>query len=193
MYECCSVMGVGHLVSLGDTFELGFCWKLKIVSLRHVWFFCWEQLWFCFVIWHIKKWSGILEDGQWQICTFFGHMEWGSQHVGVITLALGSRPKQGVARLRAKRRPGSHATCSWECKKMWGNRLSHSQGNSHIESWNPGGLLNVQRAIVGVKTQWIEEFFISLERYWNLDVENGLASPIWTSETQVVPKRKVGS
>jgi hypothetical protein len=26
------------------------------------------------------------------------------------------------------------------------------------------------KAIVGVKTQWIKELFISLESYWNLDV-----------------------
>jgi hypothetical protein len=31
--------------------------------------------------------------------------------------------------------------------------------------WSLGGLLNPQKVIVGVKTQWIEEFFISLEKY----------------------------
>jgi len=35
--------------------------------------------------------------------------------------------------------------------------------NSHVGSWNPGGLPNVQRAIAKVKTQWLEELFISLE------------------------------
>jgi hypothetical protein len=30
---------------------------------------------------------------------------------------------------------------------------------------SPGGLLNVQKAIAEVKTQWIEKFFISLESY----------------------------
>jgi hypothetical protein len=52
---------------------------------------------------------------------------------GVATLALGSRPKlkglqgcgprgrkpesqgKGIARVRAKRKPGSHITYSWEC------------------------------------------------------------------------------
>jgi hypothetical protein len=52
----------------------------------------------------------------------------------VATLALGSQPSKGVARLRAKRKPGNqgkevarvrakkkpgnHITYSWECKKV---------------------------------------------------------------------------
>jgi hypothetical protein len=37
--------------------------------------------------------------------------------------------------------------------------------NSHVESWNPSGFPDVQRRIARVKTQWFEEFFISLESY----------------------------
>jgi hypothetical protein len=36
--------------------------------------------------------------------------------------------------------------------------------------WTPDGLLNLHKAISGVKSQWIEKFFISLESSWNLDV-----------------------
>ncbi len=36
-------------------------------------------------------------------------------------------------------------------------------------------------------------FFISLESSWNVDVQNGLVLLIWTSETQVMAKRRVGS
>jgi hypothetical protein len=39
----------------------------------------------------------------------------------VTTLASGSRPRQGLARVRAKREPGSHISCSWERRRMWGN------------------------------------------------------------------------
>jgi hypothetical protein len=53
--------------------------------------------------------------------------------------------------------------------------------------------LYLQRAIVGVKNQWLEEFLISLESPWNVDVQNGLASPIWTSKTQVMAKKRAGS
>jgi len=35
----------------------------------------------------------------------------------------------------------------------------------HFGSWSPGGLLNVQRAIARVKTQWLEKFFIPLKSY----------------------------
>jgi hypothetical protein len=54
--------------------------------------------------------------------------------------------------------------------------------------WTPKFLDN----ITGVKTHWIETVFISLKSSWNLDVWNGFAWPIWTSETQVMVKRKPG-
>ncbi len=39
------------------------------------------------------------------------------------------------------------------------------KGTPTLGNWSPDGLLNVQRTIIGVKTQWIKEFFISLESY----------------------------
>jgi len=36
----------------------------------------------------------------------------------VATLVLGSRPRPSVARVRAKRKPRSHITYSWECRKV---------------------------------------------------------------------------
>jgi hypothetical protein len=44
-----------------------------------------------------------------------------------------------------------------------------------------------------VKIQWLVAFFISLESFWNLDVLNGLALLIWTSETHVMVKRRAGN
>ncbi len=32
-----------------------------------------------------------------------------------------------------------HTTCSRECKKVWGNEPSHSQGNSHFGRWESTG------------------------------------------------------
>jgi hypothetical protein len=58
---------------------------------------------------------------------------------------------------------------------------------------SPQGLPKLQSTISGVKTPRLEVFFMSLENYWNVDVENGLAWAIWTSTTQVMAKRKVGS
>jgi hypothetical protein len=73
----------------------------------------------------------------------------------IATLALGSRPRQGLARVRAKRKPRNVGECE--------NEHSHPQVSSHFGSWSLGGLPNFQRAIARVKTHGIEEFFISLE------------------------------
>jgi hypothetical protein len=40
-----------------------------------------------------------------------------TKYVATLTLDLRTRQK-GVARLQAKRKPGSHTTCSQECKKV---------------------------------------------------------------------------
>jgi hypothetical protein len=48
--------------------------------------------------------------------------------IHVATLTLGSWPRQGFARLRAKREAGSHTTYSRECEKVWGNEPSHPKG-----------------------------------------------------------------
>jgi hypothetical protein len=103
----------------------------------------------------------------------------------VATLVLGSWPKQRFARMWAKRGVESVGECE--------NEHSHSQMNSHFGSWSPGGFPKLQRAIAKGKTLRLEEFFISLENYWSVDVKNGLAWPIWTFATQVMAKRKAKS
>jgi hypothetical protein len=55
---------------------------------------------------------------------------------------------------------------------------------------SPLGLPKLQSLIVGGQTPCIEVFFISLESYQSVDVENGLARAIWTSIAQVMVKRK---
>jgi len=115
-----------------------------------------------------------------------------SKSIFVATLTLGSWAK-GLQECGTKGKPKRHILYPRECRKVWENEPSHSQVSSYFGSWSLGGLLNHQRAILGVKTHWIEDIFISLESYWNLDVQNGLARPIWTLKTQVMAKRKVGS
>jgi hypothetical protein len=88
----------------------------------------------------------------------------------VTTLALGSRLRQGLAKVRAKSEPKSHISCSREYKRVRGNDPPHSQMNSHFGSWSPDGFLNLQRAISKVKTHWIETLPISLKIDWNVDV-----------------------
>ncbi len=78
------------------------------------------------------------------------------------------------------------ATLLWESVRM---RLT-------LPKWglgSPPRLPKVQSLIARVKKPCINAFFISLESYWSVDVQNGLVWPIWTSPTQVMAKRKVGS
>jgi hypothetical protein len=62
-----------------------------------------------------------------------------------------------------------------------------------LEVWSPPGLLNVQSSTTRIKTPRIGVFFVSLERSWNVDIENGLALAIRTSAAQVMGKRRAGS
>ncbi len=55
----------------------------------------------------------------------------------VTTLALGSWPKQGLARLWTKREACESHHMLPRVQKMWGNEPSHSQVNSHCGSWSP--------------------------------------------------------
>jgi len=58
---------------------------------------------------------------------------------------------------------------------------------------SPLGILKLQSSIEEVKTPFIGVFFISLESYRSVDVENGLAWAIWTSVAHVMAKRRAGS
>ncbi len=72
----------------------------------------------------------------------------------VVTLVLGSRPKQGLAKVWAKSEAQeSHFMLPrmWECGRVWRNEPQHSKMSSHFGSWNPDGPPNFQRAIAGVK------------------------------------------
>jgi len=60
--------------------------------------------------------------------------------------------------LWAKRKPMSEGKCE-------GMNLHTPKGTSTLGVWNPSGLLNLQITIVKIKTQWIEDLFISLESY----------------------------
>ncbi len=77
-----------------------------------------------------------------------------------------------------KRKLRSHISYSQKCRRVWRNEPSHSQVNSHFESWNLNGFSNFQKAITKPKTHWIEEFFISLESFWNLNITFETRVPI---------------
>jgi len=58
---------------------------------------------------------------------------------------------------------------------------------------SPPRLLKLQSLIAGVKKPCIGAFFISLESYRSVDVENGFVRAIWTFTTHIMAKRKAGS
>jgi hypothetical protein len=55
----------------------------------------------------------------------------------VATLTLGLRPRQGVARLWAKKKTRESHHMLMRVQRVWGNEPSHSQVNSHVGSWSP--------------------------------------------------------
>jgi len=55
---------------------------------------------------------------------------------------------------------------------------------------SPSGSPKLQSSIAEAKTPCVEAFFMALESYWSVDVENGLAWAIWTSASQVMTKRR---
>jgi hypothetical protein len=89
--------------------------------------------------------------------------------LGVATLTLDLRPRQGLTKVRAKSKPRNHISWSQECKRVWGNEPPHSQMSSHFVNWSPNELPNLQKAIARVKTHWIKKFFIWMESSWKLD------------------------
>jgi hypothetical protein len=74
-------------------------------------------------------------------------------------------------------------------QESWKNEPPHSQVNSHFGSWSPNRFLNLQKVIVGVKTHWIEEIFISLESSWNIDVKMGSHDPFRHFKHKLWPKK----
>ncbi len=66
----------------------------------------------------------------------------------------------------------------------------------HLEKLEVGslpGLSNVQSSTARGKRPRIGVFLVSLERSWNVDIENALALAIRTSAAQVMGKRWAGS
>jgi hypothetical protein len=76
------------------------------------------------------------------------------------------------------------ATLFWKNERMTPSLLKWGLGSLP-------GLPKLQSSIIGVKTPCIEAFFISLESYQSVNVENGLTWASWTFVAQVMTKKKV--
>jgi len=71
---------------------------------------------------------------------------------------------------RPRGKPKSHATCSWECRRCEGMNPHIPKGASTLGVGVPVDSQIFRKRFVGVKTQWIQELFISLEISWNINV-----------------------
>ncbi len=83
------------------------------------------------------------------------------------------------------------------CKSCRNPTLAKCGGEAqHLEKVrisSPPRLPNVQSSTARPKTPRIEVFLVSVERSWNVDIENALALAIQTSVAQVMGKRRAGS
>jgi len=61
-----------------------------------------------------------------------------------------------------------------------------------VGTWSPPGLPKTQSSIAGVKKPCIGVFFISMQRSWSLDIQNGLAWSIWTCAPKLWAKEEPG-
>ncbi len=82
---------------------------------------------------------------------------------------------------------------SWVSQPYFGQVWGWSPTLGKSWDWSPPGLPKAQKTIWKTKTPWIGVFLVSLERSWNVDIENALAFSIWTSAAQVMGKRMAGS
>jgi hypothetical protein len=93
------------------------------------------------------------------------------------------------------------ATCVYPFRCMYKDCRNPTLGLSvrmqltfpKVRKWSPSGVLNTQKTIWGVKSLHLGAFFISMESYWSVDDQDGLAWAIWTSTAQVMGKRRAGS
>jgi len=61
-----------------------------------------------------------------------------------------------------------------------------------VGKWSPPGLSKTQKTIWS-KSLHLAAFFILMQSSWSINVQNGLALPIWTSPAQVMGKRRAKS
>jgi len=95
----------------------------------------WPRFWTQYILRHTRRSLHAWCMGH-VVHIFSTHNAWSN----VATLALGSWPKQGFARLRAKREAGSCTKYSQKCEKVWGNEPPHPKGVPlwELESrWTP--------------------------------------------------------
>jgi hypothetical protein len=98
-------------------------------------------------------------------------------------------PLQALALVASSKLGLQHLVSQPHYGQVWG----WSPTLPKLGIWSPSGLSNVQSSTARPKTPRIDVLLVSLERSWNVDIENGLALVIWTSAAHVIGKRRAGS
>jgi hypothetical protein len=81
---------------------------------------------------------------QFRLSMEFAFMVWISSSIECRNSNLGLATKaKGLQEGETRRRPGRRILYSWECRRVWENEPSHSQGNSHLGSWSLEGFPNL--------------------------------------------------
>jgi hypothetical protein len=107
--------------------------------------------------------------------------------LGLVTKARGCK----VAGQKGHPEIISHVPGSAKSVQEWTFTLPSELPCWELESQMDSRIFRAR--LHGSKLISLNNFFISLESYWNVDIYNGLALPIWTFVTQVMARRKVGS
>jgi hypothetical protein len=123
------------------------CWKTPFIFNKP------QDLNTCYLSQLNEFWKSDFENGRRKnLCpqssdwVFIQHLFWHQLIIYVATLALGSWPKQGLAKVQAKSKAReSHFMLLgvWKYGRVWENEPPHSQMDSHFGGWNLNGLPNL--------------------------------------------------
>ncbi len=77
---------------------------------------------------NMKERKGLILNTKSKMAKYLGALVtyYDTKSVIVVTLALGSQPRQGFTKVWVKSELGSHISWSQECKRVWRNEPPHS-------------------------------------------------------------------
>ncbi len=85
---------------------------------------------------------------------------------------------------------GVRSSVDFECRNPTLKECEDEIHTPEMGTWESSRTPKLQSSIAGVKTPRVEAFFISLEIYRSVNVENGLEWIIWTSVSTSYGKKK---
>jgi hypothetical protein len=137
-----------------------------------------------------KKLKKLCDEGQAFVLQI--NKKWCLSNVAIVTLTLGSRSRQGLAKVRAKNEGESH----FILPKMWENvrestsTLPNEFPLSELKSWWTSEF-SKNNCRGQNPLDWKVPYIIG--KLLKLRCLNGFAWPIWVLKTQVMTKKRVGN